>query len=110
MSILIPGNRRHTINYNITNGIDQIFLIFRLAIVCSKTAGPVPKNGIALRQNLAIRHLDNGNVAAGIHLRHLRAALMLGPFGESVAHIGESSAGILAVLVIYRIIVKSYRE
>lgn len=71
-----------TVNDNVTNGISPIFLIFGFPVVCSKLSRPVSQNGVTLCEDLAIWHLQYGNIPSRIHFGDRPATLVFWPFVE----------------------------
>jgi hypothetical protein len=96
-SLLIKQDGVLTINNNIADGISPVFLIFSpgLMLGCVQQSTPVSQNGITLSEDLSVWHLDNWDVASGIHFRNWPTALVLWPFVESVADIFVCCTGIL---------------
>ena len=84
-----------TINDDIANCISPVFFILCLAIIGTQLPSPMSENCITLSKNLSTGHLNDWNVARGIHLRNRTFSLVFWPFVESVSNILICSTSIL---------------
>jgi hypothetical protein len=86
-----------TINDNIADGVSPVFFVFSPCLVlgCVQQSTPVSQNGITLSEDLSIWHLDDWNLASGIHFHNWAAAFVLWPFVESVADVFVCCTSIL---------------
>lgn len=71
-----------TVNDNVTDGISPVFLVFGFPVVRSKLSRQVSQDGVTLSENLAVWHLQHGNISCRIHFGDRPAPLVFRPFIE----------------------------
>jgi len=80
------GFAKLTVNDNVGDSIDEVFLVLGLPIIRTKLSAPVTKNGVCLGEHLSTK-LNERNVRSWICLRYLVGALDLWPFIKSVSNV-----------------------